>query len=129
MKILLALQSVDLRLALDLLLADEPGATVVGSTCSGAGLLTFLRTVALDLVIMQWQLPGSPPAEILAEARALAHPPRFLILGTRSGDKCSAVNAGADAFVLIGDPPCHLLRALESLGLPASIERQDHAYS
>lgn len=118
MKVLLAVESSDLRLALDLFLREQPGVSVVAAACNAEGTLALLRTVEVDLVVLQWRIPGSPVGEVLAKARNLSHPPRFLVLGERSADEGSASAAGADAFAMIGDSPQKLLAAIELLLRP-----------
>lgn len=115
MKVLLAVESRDLRLALDLFLKELPGVLVVGATCCTEGVLALLRSVEIDLVVLQWTLPGLPATELLDSARALFSPPRFLVLGSRAADEEAAAAAGADAFALIGDTPQSLLDALAAL--------------
>ncbi len=58
MRILLANQYAETRLALTLLLGREPGATIVGSVDTGAGLLALAQTVRPDMVILDHNLPG-----------------------------------------------------------------------
>jgi DNA-binding NarL/FixJ family response regulator len=115
MKVLLAIQSIDLRLALELFLREQPGMTVVGTSTSSEGVLALLKTLEIDLIIMAWDLPELPSVAILAEAHTLPHPPRFLILGKCGEDEHAAVLAGVDRFVLVGDPPRALFDAINSL--------------
>lgn len=115
MKVLLATQSIDLRLALELFLREQPGMTVVGTSASSEGVLALLKTLEIDLIIMAWDLPGVPSVAILAAARTLPNPPRFLVLGKCGEDEYAAVAAGVDRFVLVGDPPHALFDAITSL--------------
>jgi DNA-binding NarL/FixJ family response regulator len=117
-KVLLAVESSDLRLALDLFLREQPGALVVGAACTAEGAMALLRTVEVDLVVLQWSLPGLPVTELLAEGHTLCQRPHFLILGTRAADERPAIVAGADTFALLGDSPQKLLNAIESLMPP-----------
>jgi DNA-binding NarL/FixJ family response regulator len=122
MKVLLAVESGDLRLALDLFLREQPGTVITSATCRSEGALALLRTMEFDLVLLQWTLPGLPVASILGEIRNLSHPPRFLVLGERATDEPAALSAGADAFFLVGDPPQKLLSAIEALSSPTYVE-------
>ena len=115
LNVLLAILSVDLRLTLDLIFQEEPGMTVVASTSSTEAVLALLRTIDLDLLIVQWELPGLPVTQVLAEALTLPCPPRCLVLGKRAEDEPLAMAAGASSYFLIGETPDRLLSALAAL--------------
>jgi DNA-binding NarL/FixJ family response regulator len=127
MRVLLAVGSSDLRLALDLFLREQPGMLVMGATCRSEGALALLRTMEFDLVLLQWSLPGLPVSAVLGEPRHFSHRPRFLVLGDRTADEDAASSAGADAFVLVGDPPQELLGAIEALSSMANTEQPTDA--
>lgn len=115
MKVLLAVESCDLRMALDLFLREQPGVTVAGATCRSDGALALLRAMEFDLVLLQWRLPGSPGVDFLHEVRSLPHSPRILVLSERAIDGQAALSGGADAFVMVGESPRHLLDAIETI--------------
>lgn len=112
MNVVLAIRHADARLALELLLSEEPGISIVGEASETAGLLALIQTAHPDLVVVEWALPGRPTLEVLAEAHTLTGKVRFLVLGQDPSEKQFALAAGGHAFVLIGDPPEHLLAAV-----------------
>ena len=112
MNVVLAVRQAHTRLALELVLNEEPGVTVVGMASETEGLLALTRTAHPDLVVLEWGLPGRPAEAVLAEVQALASPIRFLILGHDPMLRQSALMAGACAFALVGEPPELLLAAL-----------------
>lgn len=112
MKIVLALRQAQARLVLELVLSDEPGLTVVGTASETEGLLALARTAQPDLVLVEWDLPGRPMPEVLMVARSLPHSTHVLVLGRDSQQHQPALHAGAQAFVLVGDPPECLLAAV-----------------
>lgn len=112
MNVVLAMSRAQARLALELALRVEPGVTVVGEASETEGALALARTARPDLLVLEWGLPGRPALEVLAESQALARPPRFLVLGGDPHLKQLTLQAGACAFVLVGDPPELLLDAL-----------------
>ena len=112
MDIVLAAAQLDLRVALEILLREEPGAHVVGSVSSAASLRALLQASRPDMVLLDWDLPGHSPASLLAETKGLDLSPQVIALGKDLGEKRPALAAGADAFVLKGDPPRHLLTAV-----------------
>jgi DNA-binding NarL/FixJ family response regulator len=112
MDTLLATARSDLRFALEVLLREEPGIAVVGTATGTEGLLALMKSTSPDLVVLDWNLPGRPPADLIAAARVLDDPPYIIVLGKDSASRQAAQDAGADAFVLRGDPPGELLAAI-----------------
>ena len=112
MQVLVATQQADLRLAIELYISEEPGMHIVGTASEAASLRAMLQTSRPELVLLDWELPGHPPASLLAEARTLDPRPQVIVLGHDLKVKQAALAAGADAFVLKGDSPTHLLTAI-----------------
>ena len=118
MKIVLASAQLDLRLALEILLREEPGTDIVGTASEAASLRGLLQSSRPDLVILDWDLPGYyAPIPLLAEIKRPRRSPQIIVLGSDEGNRQEALAAGADAFVLSGDLPGDLLAAI----------RQSHA--
>ena len=112
MDVLLATDRVDLRLALDLLLREEPGVKVVGAASEAAGLLALIGTAYPDVVVFDWDLPGRLPGQLIATIRALT-PRSKLLVGVEAAElEQVALAAGADAVLIHGDPPAQFLAAL-----------------
>jgi SARP family transcriptional regulator, regulator of embCAB operon len=119
MNVVLAVRQAHARLALELVLCEEPGVTVVGMASETEGLLALTQTARPDLVVLEWGLPGRPTAAVITDAHAHAGQLRFLVLGRDPALRQFALTAGAYAFVLVGDPPELLLAALrQSRGAP-----------
>jgi DNA-binding NarL/FixJ family response regulator len=109
MDVLLASARSDLRFALEVLLREEPGVSVLGTATGTEGLLALLGTYCPDLVSLDWELPGRPAGELLAAIRALDCSPYTIVLGKDEASLDEALAAGADAFALRGDSPDRLL--------------------
>lgn len=117
MDIVLASEEYDLRLALEMLFREEPGAYVVGTASHAQALLALIQTTCPDLAVLDWDLPGLPPAQVLARVQTAECRPKIIVLSKDRDDGQMALAAGADAFVVKGDPPEQLLVALRQLGL------------
>jgi len=115
MKVLLATTHHDLRLSLELLLSEEPGAKIVGTVSESSGLLALLHTAQPEIVISDWELPGRPLADIIQEARQTAKQAKFIILIADANSGAIALEAGADAIAHKGDPPERLLNIFRTL--------------
>ena len=112
MKIVLASAQLDLRLALGILLREEPGADVVGAASEAASVSSLLQSSRPDLVLLDWDLPGYSPSLLLAKAKRGRCNTQVIVLGRDEGVRQEALAAGADAFVLLGDSPDYLLAAI-----------------
>ena len=112
MRTVLAIGDSDLLLALQLLLNEEPRVNIVGTTSELEGLLSLIETTGPDLVLLDWELPGRPLKELLAEALSYQKPPRIIVIGNNVIAKESALQSGADSFVVIGEQPEKLLAAV-----------------
>jgi DNA-binding NarL/FixJ family response regulator len=111
MRIVLASAQLDLRLALEILLREEPGTDIVGTASETASVRSLLQSSLPDLFILDWDLPGYALIQLLAEARRLRRCPQIIVLG-REGARQEALAAGADAFVFCGDLPGDLTAAI-----------------
>ena len=98
-----------------MLLDEEPGFTVVGTITDAASLLALVETAKPDLVMLEWDLPGRSLAELLGRVQDSAWRPAIIVLGKDARTEQAALAAGADAFVLKGDPPKELLITLRRI--------------
>ena len=113
MDIVLASARADLRFSMEVLLREQPGIVVTGTTTGSEGLLALIETTLPVLVILDWDLPGRPIEDVLAKAQAVDHPPYVIVLGKDAPTGRIALAAGADDFVLYGDSPQYLLDAIQ----------------
>jgi DNA-binding NarL/FixJ family response regulator len=113
MHVLLASEHPDLRLSIELLLSQEPGVSIVGSASETEGLLALIKSTNPDIVILDWDLPGRPVAELLAKKSISRDRTRFIVLCTRPELKNQARQAGADFCLVKGDTPDELLAVVQ----------------
>lgn len=112
MDVVLASKDYDLRLALELLLREEPGVYVVGVVSSTQGLLALIEKTAADAILLDGDLPDQPLADVLAAVLSIEPQPKIMVLATDEDDTEAILAAGAHAFFLKGSPPRLLLVAL-----------------
>ncbi|MCJ7557359.1 MAG: hypothetical protein MUP90_10675 [Gammaproteobacteria bacterium] len=115
MRILLAVGDIDLRLSLELLLSEQPGVIIAGSVIDASGLLVLAKNGCPDLVLVDWELPGGPIEAVLGEVKLLDCQPNIIVLGRLSSSEEAALRAGADIYLIKGDPPEHLQVAICAL--------------
>jgi DNA-binding NarL/FixJ family response regulator len=113
-RVLLADDQAKVRSALELLLKQEPDMEVIGEVAEAEGLLTQVRGVRPDLVLLDWELPGLFNGNLISAMRFLCAETKVIALSGRPEVRQAAIDAGADAFVSKGDPPERLLAALHA---------------
>ena len=124
MEIVLASAQFDLRVALEILLREEPGTDVVGTASGAASLRALLQASRPELVLLDWDLPGHPPASLVAEAKSLNPLIQVIVLGKDPDLKQVALASGADAFIVKGDPPRPLLTAIRMTRSQPATEKE-----
>jgi DNA-binding NarL/FixJ family response regulator len=113
MRVLIADAHENVRWALRTAIRECPGAALVGEASEATGLICQARASRPDLVILEWELPGSPMDQVLVALRALDHGVRIVALGRSPGARIAALAAGADAFASKADAPQAFLAALD----------------
>jgi DNA-binding NarL/FixJ family response regulator len=112
MHVLLADDQAEVRSALRFLLEQEPGMHVVGEAAEARDVLAQDAATQPDLVLLDWELPGPPAADLLPALRFRCHRTIVIALSGRPEARQEALDAGVDAFVSKGEPPDRLLAAL-----------------
>jgi DNA-binding NarL/FixJ family response regulator len=119
MRIVLATGDTDLRLAIQLMLSEEPGLNIIGSASDCAGLIALINSNPPDLALVDWDLPGCNIEGLIHEVQSIESITKIsvMVLGKRS-TKDTALLAGADDYLVKGDPPDMLLDAFRQLNIP-----------
>jgi two-component system response regulator DesR len=117
MNVLLADDSVEVRWALRTFLHEQLGLTVVGEVAHGDSLLMEVAALRPDIVVLEWELPGRPPREMLGILHRQRASCQIVVVSQRPECREAALQAGADAFMPKTAGPAELLRVLRALGL------------
>lgn len=112
---LLATPDPDLRLSLELLLDEQPGVQIVGTVSEGEGLQALMQASQIHLIVVDWDLPGMPLPAVIADAQQRQPSINTLVMVNSSEGLEPARDSGADAVVLKGTPPDHLLTVFKQL--------------
>ena len=118
MDIIIATSSTDLRIALEIMIREEPGVSIVGTTSESEGLCALIETACPDVVLLDSELAGLSYTQVLAKVHTSKIPPKIVVLGKYLHTRETALQAGADEYVVIGDPPENLLRTFHRLNVP-----------
>jgi DNA-binding NarL/FixJ family response regulator len=113
MRVVVADDQSDVRSALRLMLEEKTGITQVFEVSTSQELLLRLKSDCPDLVLLDFELPGTRPGELLKALRLVCPGLRVIALSSRPQMKQMALNYGADVFVCKSDPPEILLNAIE----------------
>jgi DNA-binding NarL/FixJ family response regulator len=113
MRVLLADDQAKVRSALGLLLGQKPGLDIVGGVEQAGDLVAQVNQKHPDLILLDWELPGSEPRELVETLRAMWPHLKMIALSGRPEARHAALSAGVDAFVSKGDPPERLMAALD----------------
>jgi DNA-binding NarL/FixJ family response regulator len=116
MRVLIADAHPQVRWALRTVIREEPGLTVVAEVSDSEHLLDEIRAQHPNVILLEWELPGQPGEELLADLSALNHGSRVIVLSRRPEARQAALAAGAEAFISKADAPQQLLAALRQLG-------------
>lgn len=114
MHVLLADDQAEVRSALRFLLEQEPGINVVGEVAEAQTILGQAAAAQPDLVLLDWELPGLPAADLVLALRSRYLHAKVIALSGRPEARQEALAAGVDAFVSKGEPPEYLLATVYS---------------
>jgi DNA-binding NarL/FixJ family response regulator len=117
MRIVIATGDTDLRLAIQLMLSEEPGINIIGSASDCDGLNALARSTLPDYVLLDWSLPGCNVEEILKDLNAMVPNIKLIIIGQQQRMKETALQSGAAEYLVIGDPPENLLDVIRKLNV------------
>lgn len=104
------------RAGLRLLLADQPGLTVIGEAAGGHEALAACDTDPPDLVLMDIAMPDGNGLDALAEIKACHPAVRVLILSMLASEEhvLQALRLGAAGYLLKDAAPAELVLAIEA---------------
>jgi len=110
MRIILATPEVNLRLAIQLLLSEEPNVQIVGTASNLEGVLALIQTTSVDLVFLDWDLVDQPLNTLVEQMHVEQPEIGLIILVSRASQLSTPLEAGIQAYLLKGEPPEKLLQ-------------------
>jgi two-component system response regulator DesR len=116
-RVLLAEDQSMVREALAALLGLEPDIEVVAQVARGDEVLAAARAGAVDVALLDIEMPGCTGIEAAARLRAELPAVKLVVLTTfgRPGYLRSAMEAGADAFLVKDAPAAQLAEAVRAV--------------
>jgi DNA-binding NarL/FixJ family response regulator len=129
-RIIVADDQPDVRSALKLALEEKPGTRVVDEVSTPAELVQQVWINSPDLVLLDWELPGIKPKELLQTLHTFCPHLSVIALSSRPQVKKAAIAAGAQEFVCKSEPSEFLIAALDRFyirvnpkGCPPTVEK------
>jgi DNA-binding NarL/FixJ family response regulator len=116
--VLIISDSGDLRVALQILLREEPNICVIAAVRNSVSAHCLIDNNAVDALILDWDTPTPSPALLEAIHRQQPALRALAFCGDASSAE-EAARAGMDACVLKYESPTHLAAVLRDLGQPA----------
>jgi DNA-binding NarL/FixJ family response regulator len=122
-RILLADSQSKVRYALRVLLERQAGIHVVGEAIDAGALLDMAEADCPDVVLLAWELPGMPAAQLIATLRGMCPDLIVIALSGRLEARRAALCAEVDGFVSKGEPPERLLHTISdcTYNLPTKV--------
>jgi DNA-binding NarL/FixJ family response regulator len=114
-KIFLADASSEVRLALQMMLDNEPGLNVTGLAVQAKGLLAQMEVAQPDVLLLDWCLVSKSPNDLLTGLQTLKPRPRVIVLGILPGEEQSFLGTKVDAVFYKAYPPEELLTTLRKM--------------
>jgi DNA-binding NarL/FixJ family response regulator len=115
MRVLLADDQTEVRLALKILLGQESGLDIVDETGELGNLLVKTEESRPDLLLLDWELSNMRVSDVIPVLRSRHPQLRIIALSGRPEALGAAIAAGVDAFVSKGENPDKLLEAIYGL--------------
>jgi two-component system response regulator NreC len=115
MRVLLADDHVDVRSAIRLLLEQDSSVFIMDSVASCGELLVQAINGCPDLVLLDWELPGSPIEELVRALHVVCPHVTVIALSGRPEERQKALSSGARCFICKDEPPEQLIAALETI--------------
>ena len=112
MRILIADDQPNVRSALRLLLDNETGVSVTAEVSNTKELITSVEADCPDLILLDWELPGSRGAELIPALRKQCPELVVIALSSRPEARRAAMSLGAHDFVSKGSLPQEVIASI-----------------
>jgi len=114
LKVLIADDQPKVRFALRLTLERQNGLSIIGEASDAIDMLTQLKSLHPNVLIMDWELPGLAGSTLYA-LRVILPETTIIALSSHSENQRLALGFGANGFVNKSAPPETLLDTMNAL--------------
>jgi DNA-binding NarL/FixJ family response regulator len=120
MRIILADHHPQALWALKTTLQEKSRFEVIGEATDAKSLLALMAENPPDMALIDWELPGKPIEDLIAELHQCKSKPAVIVMGSQPEYGRMLLKAGADAFVSKGDQPDWMLETLKKFDKPST---------
>lgn len=120
-RILIADQRKKVRFGLQVLLQEQLGYPIIGFATDAQSLLDSLKKLNPDILLLDWNLPGMPSAELIRIIQGNYPKMRILIMSANPDTKSDALSSGVDFYINKGEAPTTLLKTLHDCSNSISV--------
>ncbi len=113
-RILIADHWSSVRSAIREFLKHQPELEVLGEAENSQQLLKQVEAKCPDIVLLEWDLPNQPTANLIGAIHKLSCQPVVIALSVQPEDEQEALAAGAYAFISKNEPPKRLLTVIHA---------------
>lgn len=106
-----------MRRALKTLLSTRPGYDVIGEAANKDELISQIESTHPDILLLDEDLSDEATTDLISTIQQYDFCPSVIVIGSRSESRMAYLDAGAEAFNDISDPPKSLLTAVEGVRL------------
>lgn len=103
-----------------LLLDNKPHTTVVGITDRLDGLIAQIEATQPDVLVLEWEIPISPMADLVSGIRKLDQPIEIIVLSSDWESQEQILAVGVDHVIMKNAPPDELITILENPQIAAT---------
>lgn len=96
------------------MLEQRLGVRIAGEAAHTYGLAPLVEATQADIVLIDWDLPNSVDAWLIAELHRLSRRPVVVITSSQADVRDAALAAGAEAFVDKSEPPESFLQVVQN---------------
>ena len=111
-RILIADQRQKVRFGLQVLLQEQLGYPIIGYASDTKDLLGSLKILKPDILLLDWNLPGMPPSDLVRIIQENYPEVRILIMSANPDTKTDALLSGVDFYINKGEAPTTLMKIL-----------------
>lgn len=115
-RVVLADDHVLIRHGIKRIIEDDPSLAVIGQVSDGLELLSFIKKIRPDVILLDISMPNLRGIEAIGEAKKICRDVKIIILTMHKSKQylCHAMAAGADGYVLKEDSDTDLLVAIDT---------------
>jgi DNA-binding NarL/FixJ family response regulator len=125
LRILVVSNDSDLRVALQILLREEPCCDVVAAVSNSESAISLIIADRPDLIVLDWDMPNGLAKGIPTVVSQFDLPPIVVAVGESESERYVAISAGVDAYELKLRSPERLVTTILEASQRVNLDRKE----